>query len=396
MNKENIREIIYYVIAPIVLLIILISSIVTNDIKGIIFASIFIAIFIFGFLLYFYYNIKVNKYLKSIKKHYDQLKLKESRGIFEELYVSTFGNKIEDQLKSILESKRTKNINSFNAYIEDTNEVAISFKYSTCDVVINIDNKKVTYFIDTPSKYDSVEANSEFEKVKEANIYLDNYIDNELFYDSLIMLIERIQLEIDEFKIANVVDEFFNGRLLKKLEPLSKYFKREGYVCGILGTFITVLMFIVSYHLLSDIEYIESDFGAYVSGFICMLFIISFCVGVSLYGLNYVYKYNAMLNDIKNKRLTVINEEPKRVRIVRDQPSKYSSTRTLRYIKVYYDNITVLIPYKNYECVLKPGNIREACQECMEIKTQLKYLTKSKIVVSGGDKFIKISKKYLM
>ena len=103
-----------------------------------------------------------------------------------------------------------------------------------------------------------------------------------------------------------------------------------------------------------------------------------------------------MFSDIKNKRATIINEKPKRVRIIRDQPTKYSNRRTLRYIKLYFSNVSLLIPYKNYECVQKPHNIKQACKECMEIKTELKYLTKSRLVVSGGEKYIKVTKRHLM
>ena len=136
------------------------------------------------------------------------------------------------------------------------------------------------------------------------------------------------------------------------------------------------------------------NIAGYYTGLIIFAVALILLIGILIYGLNYVFKYFYMLKDIKLKRMSVINKKLKRVRIIYDQPGKYNRNRTLRYIKLYYDGINLLLPLKYPEPFLHvdKGALYE---ELLSIKTEIKYLTKSKLVVQGGSRYIQIVKKYI-
>lgn len=396
MKNQKIKDILLYIFTGIFILFFLIYGIVTKTSRLIVASCLLVGIPLVVFIIRYIFVNKLIRGLNKLEKYYNELTQKQNKTLFEEIYVSIVDGTLEKEFSRQLHSSKVQNVTAIDFYIVDKDEVALSFKYFKFDIFIYIKEDKITYEIDSPSKYDNTLNNKELEELRTTDIKLNDYIDLELFFDALSILIEEIQNEVNEFKEENIVDDFFNGRLLNKLEQSSSYLKQEGYICAILGPIVSIILCFVGYACITDIDYYNENPFGYVIAVICLLGFTGLFVGATIYGFNYIYKYKAMLSDIKNKRATIINEKPKRVRIIRDQPTKYSNRRTLRYIKLYFSDVSLLIPYKNYECIQKPHNIRKACQECMEIKSELKYLTKSRIVVSGGEKYIKVTKRHLM
>lgn len=393
MDKREKYEIILGAISFVGLII---AAVINKSYKAMISIGIMIVLVGVMFLIIFLLNIGFEMKIKKIIKCYNQLKEKEIRNIYEQLYIVTFRNEMEDLLKDEFKKNKIKDISSLDIYIENPNEIDITYKYSSCDVLIEISNRNIKYSIDTPSKYDGLNTNKEFEKKKVTNISINSFNDFDLFIDSLLLLIEQIITEITRFKNENIVDEVFNGRLINKLKNSSNYLKQEGYVCAILGPILLVVFIIITIYIIKDVYYLnENPFGYYL-GFIFSILFILFSGYCSIYGLNYIFKYHNMLEDIKNKRTKNISEKPIKIRIIKDQLNKYNSRRTLRYIKLYFKHTTVLIPYINNEYVRKPKNINLTKEKLLYLECNITYLSKSRIVIKGGEKYISLSKKYLM
>lgn len=393
MEKKEKFEIALGIISFIGLVII---AIINKSYKGLIAIGIMILLTAILFLIIFLLDLNIERKIKKIIKRYNDLKSKSNINIYEELYILTFQNKIEELLKDEFKKNKLKDIHSLDVYIENINEVDIIYKYSSCEVLIEISNNNIKYSIDTPSKYDGIDANKEFEKKKDTNININSFNDFDLFIDSLVLLIEQTLNEINNFKNNNIVDEVFNGRLINKLRNSSSYLKQEGYVCAILGPILLIIFTIITVFIIKDTDYIKENPLGYYSGFLFSILFITFSGYCTIYGLNYIFKYRNMLDDIKNKRTTTITEKPIRIRIIKDQLNKYNSRRTLRYIKLYFKHTSILIPYINNEYVIKPKNIRLTIDKLMDLECNITYLSKSRIVIKGGEKYISVSKKYLM
>lgn len=333
MSKNEKIEIVLGIISFIGLTII---SIINNSYKGLISFGIMILLIVFLYLIIFLLDISFQTKIKKIIKNYKYLKTKTNPNIYEQLYILTFQNKLEDLLKDEFKKSKLKDISSLDVYIENTREINIIYKYSSCEVLIEITDNHIKYSIDTPSKYDGLDANKNFEKKKDTDININSFIDFDLFIDSIILLIEKTMNEITDFKKDNIVDEFFNGRLINKLKNSSNYLKREGYVCAILGPILFILFIIITIFMVKDIDYLNENPLGYYLGFMFSILFVGFSGSCTIYGLNYITKYHNMLQDIKNKRTMTITEKPIRIRIIRDQLNKYNKRRTLRYIKLYF------------------------------------------------------------
>ena len=102
-----------------------------------------------------------------------------------------------------------------------------------------------------------------------------------------------------------------------------------------------------------------------------------------------------MKNDLANKRTDVIEEKPIKVRLVRDQRTRYCSFRTIRYLVLRYSHHRrFIIPFVEYIDFKPKHSIKESYTECINLPPKrLTYLKKSKIVIMGGEPYIKIIKK---
>ena len=101
-----------------------------------------------------------------------------------------------------------------------------------------------------------------------------------------------------------------------------------------------------------------------------------------------------MKSDISKKRICEITDKPIKVRLIRDIKAKYSSFRTMRYLKLYYSNhINILVPFDDFIDFNPNVNLKKVYQKCLALNdTKIKYLEESKIAITGGEKYIRIIK----
>ena len=102
-----------------------------------------------------------------------------------------------------------------------------------------------------------------------------------------------------------------------------------------------------------------------------------------------------MKSDISKKVVLEIEDSPIKMRLIIRKPTKYSTTRDIRYMKLYFKNgLKLIVPFDQVIFFNSKINLKELYKECLEFKcVKLKYLEKSKVVILGADKYVKKVKK---
>ena len=203
------------------------------------------------------------------------------------------------------------------------------------------------------------------------------------------MMNDNVELEIYE---GCIEEKIFTTDLNRYLRNTKSYFKDNGIV-SIIVWFIMIILFGAFFvRAILDLGIIIESLIVLIP-LLCILLIF---VVFFIEGILYIVRYNRILDDLKNKRFTIIYEKPKKIKIIRNKQSKYGRKNILEFIKLYFNDVTLLVPYSKKSRIKYFKNIKVACKECEDIKTRLYYLSSSKIVVRGGDKYLGKVNKYLM
>ena len=345
---------------------------------------------IWRFVNPFYEFIKMEKKLTNKK---NELKGKKYKTGFEELFILSCDELDDIYVNNYLRTIKNKKIKTMKIEPKDTNQLLISCKYLSFDIDMFVSNTSIELMIDSPAKYDGTKENKELEKKKIYKIESIHNTSIESLVDYLLTIIEENSLIIEQFKSLNEVDSVINGRLINKLSQISRYMKMEGFITAIAAPFFVALLVIP---IIMAFKY------GFNKNLASSIIIISICGPLAIfmfvlfvYGIDYVLKYISMKNDLANKRTDVIEEKPIKVRLVRDQRTRYCSFRTIRYLVLRYSHHRrFIIPFVEYIDYKPKHCIKDSYTECINLPPQrLIYLKKSKIVIMGGEPYIKIIKK---
>ena len=104
--------------------------------------------------------------------------------------------------------------------------------------------------------------------------------------------------------------------------------------------------------------------------------------------------------DIDNKRIKNI-ESSKPIDIkYKIYKGRRSSRRYLKYIKIKFSNVTLILPFRKTIYLGYFGNYRSELDICKEkllkVNANLKYFEKSKVILSGASEYYEIIKNYIV
>ena len=335
--------------------------------------------------------IKMEKRLTNKK---NELKGKKYKTGFEELFILSCDERDDIYVNNYLRTIKNKKIKTMKIEPKDTNQLLISCKYLSFDIDMFVSNTSIELMIDSPAKYDGTKENKELEKKKIYKIESIHNTSIESLVDYLLTIIEENSLIIEQFKSLNEVDSVINGRLINKLSQISRYMKMEGFITAIGAPFFVALFALPIFMIAFEDGFNKNLLSSIIIIIVCGPFAI-FMMVLFIYGIDYILKYINMKNDLANKRTDVIEERPIKVRLVRDQKTRYCSFRTIRYLVLRYSHHRrVIIPFVEYIDFKPKYSIKESYNECINLPPKrLTYLKKSKIVIMGGEPYIKIIKK---
>ncbi len=393
-NKKKLKNILETILIIACVIGIIIYIILAKDNELVIKILIGIGLLLIPTSILLFMNLKEIIIKKSIKQYYTYLKDKEEKTLFEECCVLTYQNKLDDFLKISLEKKKIKHINSLSATINNHRKPVIFYKYTGFEVYIYLTENNAFYKIDSPTRYDGIENNIEFEKIKKTTINLENFILLDDLIAHLTDLIYNINSTISTFTKDNIVDDLFNGRLLDKLKDYLSFLKREGWICASLTIPITALLVWGIVMAFTDVSYkADNPTGFYLVLILCPAFALLF-IGVFFHGINCLIRRKAFYKDFEQKRLLTINEEPSKIIINMEKPGKHSSVFYLTSATLYFKELKLILPLPRRP-INNPRNKRKCYTECLKVQSNLKFLPNSKIIVDGADRYVNIINKHL-
>ena len=347
---------------------------------------------VFGIL---YILILKNKIIAhKVIKYFNYLNQKTERTIFEEFYILTYQQKADELVKQHLQKNKINEIHSIN--LESTyNKVFMYCSYKGFRIVLLFDKDSVQYVVDSPSRYNGTNANINFEKLSKEDIAYEQFFDINELGDFIANLISKLKDKIESFSDTNIVDPIFNGRLLNKTKSYLSHMKKEGLICVILTPPLTAFMLWGLIYSFVDKNYkIENPAGFYTAIICCSAFSIFFFI-LLIYGIKLLVQRRKFKKDYMLKSLSTIFEFPNKVKIIKEKPGKYSDNFYLISAKLYFNKIKLIIPFDG-ELILNKQNIKKCCEECKKIKSEIKYLPKSRIIIDGEKQFVKIIKKQIL
>lgn len=347
--------------------------------------SIFITYGLFFLISLFCFDYKKN--FRKSKKYYEYLKTKENRNVFDEFYMITFQNKAVSLFRDKLNIKNVKNISCLGINTKNTKHINISYNYETYSVNILLSNNKIIYYIDTPYEYDYLDDTKDFEKKNSILINIDDFKTLDEYLDMIIELINNLKIDIKVFTQDHNLNNKINGNIIKKYKSSINYLLTEGLVYSIGCSFISIVFTYVSI-----LEFNNSTEG--FIAFICSILIALVCLIFGIYGIKKLYKVCMIKHDINKLRVSIIDERPKKAKIIRDNVTKHNRNYIV-YVKLYYKHLTLYVLLNNQIYINNLNNIKEASLLCLKINQKIKYLSKSKIVISGGERYVSIIKDYL-
>lgn len=387
MKKNKVNKVIEIVVPILCLIGSLIYCFITKEYKFL------ITVIIVGAgigLLYFLVIVLLglNKVLdKKFKKKINVLMDKTDRTVYEECYVLGYQEKFDNVIKQFIEKEKIKGINNIYAESLINDQIIIGFKYKGFDAAIGIEENKSYYIIDSPSRYDGIKNNKRFEQKKDLKLSCRDYDNLDDFIYMIVLCIKSVIEEIDSFMDVNLVDNLFNGRLLEKNRIYFSELKKEGWLLTIVGVVFFAFFTFLLVHDFITLKNITST----ITASILVLLIFVPCI---YFGIKFLCRIRNYKHDYETKSYCVINEKPYKIKIRKDKLSKYSNWY-VREVVLYFKNVKLILIVGD-NSIKNHKSIRICKKECLEIQTELKYLTKSKIIIDGADKYISTIRKHLL
>ena len=301
--------------------------------------------------------------------------------------------RFDELIKKSLEINKVKEVLGVNVEIININEILILSRYQGFQIKILLKKDLIEYLIDSPARYDGLKENTYLEESIIHELNYSQFKDIDDFLNYIVNLIMESKEKINVFINNNVMDPIFNGRLIEKLSSYLTYLKKNGLLLVILSIPMTIFFGYGLIMCFIDTEFqTKNNIGFYVA-LICCTGLIAFFICSFIMGIKMLTTRTKFKKDFNQKNISVIKEAPYRVKIVKESLYR-SNCSYIRNVVLYFKNLTLIIPQSS-SIIKNNKNIRKCCAECKKLKIELKYLTKSKIIISGERAYQNIIKKYL-
>jgi hypothetical protein len=339
--------------------------------------------------------ISRSKFIKeqnSLKQHYESIKQKEIKTVFDECYILSYEDLLDSSLFSAFKKNKVDGIRSITTDIVDENSTMICCQYNSFEINIHVYKDRIDYRIFPPSRFDIIKSTKTFIEKRTAKIPSAKCHDIDSFLYQLSTLMRDIKDIIDNFIASNKVDNIFNGRLLHKFDYYFSNAKVES-ICGIIaGPFLFIMMiYIFVSAFLPDKEYqTENPVGFWIAVIFMMLFMVLsvYVFAISVIELSRKHKFE---KDFEARKYCKISGKPTKVKINVEIPK--IGNMYIKSMILFFGKTKLFLP-------LEPRNIdnlkiiKKCKAECMKMYSNIKYLETSKIIFEGANAYINIINRY--
>jgi len=184
------------------------------------------------------------------------------------------------------------------------------------------------------------------------------------------------------------MENYITGKTKERIENYKRQLKK--------GKVLTLVVFILLI-LMSSTILIDNNDDMVIAELIVIVIMSLIILSGVLKDMIQLKRLNDDLNNNRYKRLESTYNKPINIKYKIYKPNK-SSRRYLKYIKLYYSNVTLILPLEE-TYLLQTGlfrnlNYRLDLDRCKEklfnISTSLQYLEKSKVIISGASEYYEI------
>lgn len=336
-----------------------------------------------------------SKFIKEqnvLKDHYESIKKRELKTVFEECYILAYDDSLSSSLLSTLKKSKVKGIRSITTDIIDTNSVIICCQYNSFEVNIHVCGDHIDYRIFPPSRFDIIKSAKSFIEKRTAKISSKECYDIDSFLYQLSTLMSKIKDIVDSFIASNKVDNMFNGRLLNKFDYYWHNTKIESIFGIITGPFLFIMMiYIFVFVLLPDIVYqTENPIGFWLATVFMVLFSI-LSVYVFVLGIVELSRKHRFDKDFEGKKYCKISGKPTKVKINVEIPK--SGGMYTKSIVFYFDKTKLFLPL-DPKSIDNLKTVKKCQAECLKIHSNIKYLETSKVIFDGANEYINVINRY--
>jgi len=372
------------------ILLFVVSILIGNYLLGFIVTIGLVIGFIFiGYKMIDWYPKKINQL--SLNK-YNRLKELEKINLFDELYVDAYNDDAVEILKDIIDYNKISHVHNldFDARY-DKDYVMFTFIHKRHTVCFHIYKDKTIYFIDMPDKYKHLDI-KDYEKEKKIEIDVDDYESLIDLFNEFIPYIKECIDNIDNF-IETMHVLVINPKSLEEVLEYRDYHKESGIFINVLSIILGVILGILSYCCIQELPNMDENLFIKILLVICVLLLDGLFVYAISYSIYLIVWSKLLTTDINNQIVTVISAKPDKVKLLVERVRyRHRVTKFCKGIKLYFNNKKLKLIFPHYFDLPSLKQKNEIINEFFNSSVELKYYSRSKVIVSGAEKYRRIIK----
>ena len=243
----------------------------------------------------------------------------------------------------------------------------------------------IKYRIFTSSKY-SV-------GTKELKIFIgkEKVLDTDITLEGLCKVIIKLNSIVDDYKNENEIDDFYNGSLFEKFNISKQYLLSDSIAFLMFGIIGIAMCLGLSF---SIIDFSLKNFWDVLGFIMYIAFWIAAPISI-IRGIKNLKILNQLMKDFKEKESFIISGRANKVKLIIGGRSRGSVLFTLKFVKIYFENYAVLVAFPHYFWFESKEKVKKCINELESLHYNFTVFKKSKMVVRGQSRVIKIAGKFL-
>lgn len=361
----------------------IVVGVVTINIPFIIICGLFLIAAFFLIYCEFVDYLRIRRLNKAI----ETIKNKKQQTIFEQLSLDAYKGSAVGKIALYL-----KTDNKQNPYDLDTNfsinKIFIDYLYRGFLVQFVVTDKEITTLIDSPERYDLLEANKELEEKQKIVSDVNRFLSLEEMYQFIANLIEEHNDKVKTFINDNKPDNVINGHTMGKMDLyVGRYLPYLWiyFVCGIFFAAFTVMF---TYQTITNEEFVAGSYFGAICLCLVMLFFTILCFKLSS---NEFFLINKIKKDLKLKKAINIKGKCVKVKfVIEGKHRSHDKTFKLVFLTLKTDNgYQKVVSYIEKDYVggtLKRKKLKELL---LDKEYNIHCLKNSKMILTGDNYIIK-------
>ena len=387
-----------YIIAQIIIILIWIGLFILSFIIDNIMLCLAIMIVFSIACVILFYKVKkwyLKKNIQLSHEKFTNLKNKDNKTLYEQLYIKAYNDSAISILTTILETNNINNLKTidFDASF-DKDYITLTFEYKHHKVYYYIYENKVVYYIDSPEKYDYLEINKEYEKKTTLNIQINKYDSLENFFALFINNFNENIQSINNFEdTVNVVA--IDSKTKEEIIDYRDYIKSSNILLNILSIILIIMMVPLTYFAIKDYKSIINEpLLRIILLFVSLIALNVLAFGSFIYSIYGVVYAKKITNDFKYQNIDYISGKPVKIKFIKGSVGSKRAHTFCCGVKLYFnDPKKVALMFTRYFDIPSYERQQKIKNSLLNTHYELIYFKNTKLIINGMEKYRKKLKK---